>query len=90
VCLGHDFQVGRLGVSRDQLQVDRRRSGGGAVLIGQKQALAAAAEVEVGVAEGMQVAGTAKALPGGGPARGVLAGARPVWASTPCPAPVRR
>ena len=61
-------------LARHQFQIDRRRSRRGAVLAGQQQAVPAAAEVEVGVAEGVQVAGAAQPLAGGHSARGVFAG----------------
>ena len=44
------------------------------MLVGQHQPLPAAAEVEIGVAEGVDVAGAAKSLAGGDSPRGVLAG----------------
>ena len=65
VGFGDDFQMGRLGVGRHQFQVHRRRSGCGPVFAGQEQAILRAFQVEVGVAEGVQIAGAAEGLTGG-------------------------
>ena len=58
----------------DQLQRHGRGSRSGAVLAGQHQVLVGAAEVEVRVTEGMDVAGTAESLTGGHTRRGVFSG----------------
>ena len=57
--LGNDGEVGPVGVVVDQLQRDRGRRRRGAVLAGEDEVFADASEVEVGIAEGMQVAGAA-------------------------------
>ena len=70
--LGNDLQVGRLRVGRDQLQIHRRRCRRGPVLAGEHQVFPGAPEVEVRVAEGMDVTGAAQPLTGGDSPRGVL------------------
>jgi len=59
-----DLQVGCLGIGRDQLQRNRRRSRRCAVLAGEHQTIPGTPQVEVRVAEGVQVAGTAESLTG--------------------------
>ena len=70
--LGDDLQVGRLRVGRDQFQVDRRRRRRGPVLALEHQAVPGAPQIEVRVAEGVDVTGAAQGLAGGRSRRGVL------------------
>ena len=62
--LGDHFQVGPRGIGGDQLQGHRGRCRCGAVFAGEHQVVVGAAEVEVRIAEGMNVAGTAQSLTG--------------------------
>ena len=59
VKVGDHFQVGVVVVAGHQLERDRRYRRGGAVFTGQEQMLVGVSEVEVGIAEGMDVAGPA-------------------------------
>ncbi len=54
------LQMDRVGVGGHQIQMDRRRSWGGAMLADQQQAVLNAPQIEVRVAEGMQVSGAAQ------------------------------
>ena len=55
--LRDNFQMGSLGTGRHQFQIDRWGGRRRAVFVGQQQPLPAVAEVEVGVTEGVDVAG---------------------------------
>ena len=63
--LSDDFQMGVLCVGCDKLQINRRGGGCCAVFAGEHQAFPSSPEVEIGVAEGVDVARPAEALAGG-------------------------
>ncbi len=67
-----DLQVGRLGVGRDQLQMNRRRCRRCSVLAEEHQVFLGSPEIKVRVAEGVDVTGAAQSLTGGDSPRGVL------------------
>jgi hypothetical protein len=69
--LGDDLQVGRLGVSRDQFQMDRRPCWRRAVLAGKHQVFPDSPEIQGRVAEGMNIPGAAQSLTGGNSSRGI-------------------
>jgi hypothetical protein len=63
--LGDNLQMDRCRIRGNKLQGHGGRCRSGTVLTQQDQSLADAAEVEVGVAEGMDVTGAAESLAGG-------------------------
>jgi len=63
VKLGDDFEMGLI-IAGNQLQIDGRGSRSSAVFAGKQQVFLGAAEVEVRVTKGMDVAGAAQSLAG--------------------------
>lgn len=70
--LSDDFEMGRFHIARDQFENHRWRSRRCAVLVREHQAFLGSPQVEVRVAEGMEVTGAAQSLTGGDSRRGVF------------------